>query len=393
MKNNWHFLLMAVAGLYASGCSSPSASSHAESEDEHEHEEIELTAAQLKAVDIQMGEVSLVGLGVVLKANGELAVDPQDEAVIVPLSAGVVKRILVKEGDKVAKGRPVAYVENLEAVSLQQDYLVAQEEATLANQELERQRALAAEGAGVRKNLQQAVASAQMAATRVATLGSQLSLYGINPATVASGKLQTEVPMVSPIAGVVTEIASPTGGFADLQSPLMKVVNNAAIYARLSIFEKNMADVTPGQKVEVRLTNRPQVILTGEVVSLTQAMQAGTKALTARIKILDAGSHTLVPGMAVIGIITAEDSEVEALPDDAIVTSEGKSYVFALDGEEEENGETMTHFKKVEIIPGIKDRGYTQVKFPTPVAKGTKFVVKNAFYLGSMTSEHGEHNH
>ena len=97
--------------------------------------------------------------------------------------------------------------------------------------------------------------------------------------------------------------------------------------------------------------------------------------------------------MPVIGIITSENSEVDALPDDAIVMSEGRCYVFAVESQEEEHGETMTHFKKMEIISGLKDRGYTQVKFLTPVEEGTKFVVKNAFYLGSMTSEHGEHDH
>ena len=392
MKNKWHFLLTAVAGLCTIGCSN-SATPHTENEDEHGHEEIELTAAQIKAVDIQTGEVELVRLGVTLKANGELAVDPQNEAVVVPLSSGIVKRVVVKEGDKVTKGRTVAYVENMEVVSLQQDYLLAKEEEALANQELDRQKALAAEGAGVRKNLQQSTADAQIAATKVATLSRQLSLYGINPASVTSGRLVTEIPVASPIAGVVTEVTCQTGSFADLQAPLMKVVNNAAIYAQLNIFEKSMAVVTPGQKVEIRLTNRPEVILAGEVASLTQAMKAGTKALTARINILDKGNHDLVPGMAVIGIVTAENSEVEALPDDAIVTSEGKSYVFAMDGQEEEDGETVSCFKKVEVIMGTRSRGYTQVKFPIPVAKDAKFVVKNAFYLGSMTSEHGEHSH
>ena len=184
-----------------------------------------------------------------------------------------------------------------------------------------------------------------------------------------------------------------TGSFADLQAPLMKVVNNAAIYCRLNIFEKNIPDVTPDQKVEIRLTNRPQIILDGEIVALSQAMESGKKALTARVMIMNSQNKDLVPGMPVIGIITAEDSEVEALPDDAIVTAEGRSYVFAVEGQKEEDGKMMTHFKRIEVIPGIKDRGYTQIKFLTPVEDGTKFVTKNAFYLGSMTSEHGEHNH
>ena len=392
MKTKAYTLLVAAVGLLVGGCSGQAAS-HGHEENEGGHEEVELTETQMKAVDIQLGELAAVSLGVTLKANGELAVNPQDEAVVAPQSAGLVKRIVVQEGQSVTKGQVVAYVENQEVVQLQQDYLVAKEEETLANQELERQQALADAGAGIRKNHQQAVANAQISATKVAMLTRQLALHGLSPAQVSHGKLLTEMPVVSPIAGTVTKITCLTGGYADVQSPLMKIVNNAAIYAKLNIFEKHMSDIAPGQNVDIRLTNRPTELLKGEVTALTQTMEPTTRSLTARVRILDGSSHDLVPGMAVTGIITSKSSEVEALPDDAIVMSEGRSYVFVLDGHGEKDGETTTHFKKMEVVAGIKERGYTQVKFLSPVEDAAKFVVKNAFYLGSMTSEHGEHNH
>ena len=394
-KTIWHVLFVAATGLFVGSCAN-SSTSHTPAEESHEYgenEEVELSEAQIKAVDIQMGEMAHVNLGVTLKANGELAVNPQDEALIAPLASGLVKRIMVKEGEYVAKGRVVAYVENLEMLSLQQDYLTAKEDEKSANQELERQQALAKEGAGIKKNLQQAIAAARIATSKVSMLGRQLSLYGISLSAVDGGGLITEVPVISPISGTVTEIMCSTGGFADLQVPLMKVVNNAAIYCRLNIFEKNISDVAPGQKVKIRLTNRPKIVLDGEVVALSQAMEPGKKSLAARVKILNGQDNGLVPNIPVIGIITAESSEVEALPDDAIVTSEGHSYVFAMDKQEEKDGKMVTHFKRIEVIPGIKERGYTQIKHLSPVEDSTKFVVKNAFYLGSMMSEHGEHGH
>ena len=394
-KTIWHILFVAATGLFVGSCAN-SSTSHTPAEESHEYgenEEVELSEAQIKAVDIQMGEMAHVNLGVTLKANGELAVNPQDEALIAPLASGLVKRIMVKEGEYVAKGRVVAYVENLEMLSLQQDYLTAKEDEKSANQELERQQALAKEGAGIKKNLQQAIAAARIATSKVSMLGRQLSLYGISLSAVDGGGLITEVPVISPISGTVTEIMCSTGGFADLQVPLMKVVNNAAIYCRLNIFEKNISDVAPGQKVKIRLTNRPKIVLDGEVVALSQAMEPGKKSLAARVKILNGQNNGLVPNIPVIGIITAESSEVEALPDDAIVTSEGRSYVFAMDKQEEKDGKMVTHFKRIEVIPGIKERGYTQIKLLSPVEDSTKFVVKNAFYLGSMMSEHGEHGH
>lgn len=389
MKKQAYTFLAIAASLLMGGCSGAStAHGHEDEAEADDHEEVELTEAQMTAVDIQIGELSRVSLGATLKVNGILAVNPQDEAQVAPLSAGFVRRIAVREGQQVAKGQVVGHVESMEAVSLQQDYLAAREEATLAAQELERQEALAREGAGTRKNHQQARANAQIAAGKVAMLSRQLALYGLSPSRVDRGELATEVPVSSPISGTVTKIACPTGGYADAQTPLMTVVDNAAVYARLSIFEKDMADVAPGRKVALRLTNRPAVTLDGEVTAVTQALEPATKSLTAHVKLLTAAAD-LVPGMPVVGIVTADGSEVDALPDEALVAAEGRHYVFAV--EHQESG--ATHFKRLEVVPGVSGRGYTQVKFPAPVAPGTKFVVKNAFYLGSMTAEHGEHNH
>lgn len=394
MKKILYIFLLSAMGIYGGGCSH-SAASHAEEAEAHEHgesNEVELSEAQMKAVDIQIGEISLVSLGATLKTNGELVVDPQDEALVAPLASGLVKRIVVREGEHVEAGRTVAYVENLEVVGLQQEYLAAKEEEALAKMELERQNALAKEGAGIRKNQQQAATNVQIASTKIAMLSRQLALYGISISAISNGRLATEMPVVSPISGTVAQILCPTGGFADVQTPLMKIVNNAAVYCRLNVFEKDIAQIAPSQKVELRLTNRPQVVLEGEIISLTQAI-SDNKSLTARVKILNSTDADLVPGMPVVGILSSESSETEALPDDAIVTAEGRCYVFAVESVEEEGGETMTHFRKVEVVTGLKERGYTQVKFLNPIESGTKFVTKNAFYLGSMTSEHGEHEH
>ena len=401
-----HITLIAVAILMSTSCNTTPAPEHVEKH-EHEHENIELTAEQIRTIGIELGELSRVSLGVNFRATGELAVDPQDEATVVPQTPGIVKRIVVKEGDKVAKGQLVAYVENLEVLSLQQDYFAARQEELLASQELDRQEALAAAGAGIKKNRQQAAANAQIAAAKTAMLAKQLALYGITAVHLTRETPITAVPLVAPIGGTVTQILGTTGSYADTQAPLMKIVNNNAVYAKLRIFEKNLDEITAGRRVELRLTNRPDIILEGEVVSVTQAVDTDTKALTARVKIIpstDEGKHrdtaVLTPNMPVIGLIAAEKSEVDALPDEAIVSAEGRSYVFVLEEEkheahehEHDEDEEIAHFKKVEVITGVKERGYTEVKFLTKVVPNARFVLKNAFYLGSMTAEHGEHSH
>lgn len=412
--------LIALSLALAMSCGHNSAPHH-DHEDEHNHEAeahnhelVELSREQIETVGIQFGELSRVRLGVTFRASGELAVDPQHEATAAPLMAGIVKRILVREGDKVAKGQAVAYIENAEVISLQHDYLAAKQEETLARQELERQNALAAAGAGIRKNQQQAATAAQLAATKTSMIAKQLAIYGVAAAKVSPDQIQTVVPLSAPIAGTVAQVLGTVGSYADAQAPLLKIVNNAAVYARLNIFEKNLADIAVGQQVELRLTNRPDISLSGEVVSITPAIESSSKALAARVKIIGEKPLNLVPDMPVSAVITADNSEVDALPDEAIVSAEGKSYVFVLSSQQnttspqqsdtspQQNAtspqrsatkQSLGLFRRVEVITGVKERGYTEVKFLAPIDTAAQFVVKNAFYLGSMTTEHAEHSH
>lgn len=397
-KTIYALMILSFAALW-SGCKSSDKRETTHKADSHHHEEreegdaLELSQQQIEAVDIQFGELSYLSLGNIIKATGTLAVDAQNEAVVSPLVPGVVKSLLVKVGDHVSQGTVIAYTENLDAIGLQQDYLLAKEEEALARKELQRQEVLAKEGAGVRKNLEQAQSALQMASTKVAGLAQQLASRGINAASVKVGGMVTETAVTSSMAGVVSEVMASPGSYADLQSPIIKVVNNGALYCSLNIFEKDIPEVRAGQKVELYLTNRPDATFEGRVTGLTDVMNLDTKSIAARVQIISGNTSLLVPGMSVTGNILADTTETEALPDEAIVTAEGKSYVFAVEGTENEDGKLMTHFRKMEVVTGTREHGYTQVKFIDTPAPGTRFVVKNAFYLGSMTSEHGEHSH
>ena len=98
---------------------------------------------------------------------------------------GVVKKILVKEGQQVQRGQVVAAVENTEIVSLQRDYYTAYKEGELARLEYERQKTLSGAGAGVKKNLQLAEKNYRVAQANLVGTGRQLQQMGISTASVA----------------------------------------------------------------------------------------------------------------------------------------------------------------------------------------------------------------
>ena len=369
---------------------------HAEEHDhDHEHEEVDfqnipLSAKQVDAISLKMDEVKSRELHATIPANGALVLRAQNMGSVTSLMGGVVKTISVKEGQAVNKGQVVATVENTDVVSLQKEYFSASREARLARAEMERQQTLSQNGAGVAKNLQQAQKDCQVAEANLWGIGKQLQQMGISLSAVAEGRFTTVFPLRAPISGTVAEITASLGSFVDMQTPLMKIRNNSAVECDLNIFEKDLNKVKPGNKVVLSLTNQPGVVVYGHVYGMNDYFNSGTKSVAVHVKLDDTGDARLFDGMYVSGTIATGKQLCPTLPDKAIIRTDGKTYIFALD-------QTTQHknyiFSRHEVTTGVSEDGFTEVSLCEHIRKGQKIVTDNAFYLASLTGEHGEHNH
>jgi cobalt-zinc-cadmium efflux system membrane fusion protein len=118
--------------------------------------------------------------------------------------------------------------------------------------------------------------------------------------------------------------------------------------------------------------------------------------------------------MYISGHLHTDEKYTRALPNDAIVTEGTKSFIFILDkqalekhvGEENHEGhehgdeddddaaENKTAFRMVEVIPGLKDEGYTEIRLINPLPENTQVVMNAAYYLlADMKKEETEHEH
>ena len=367
--------------------------SQAETTDNEEEKEdvdfshIPLTAKQVNAVDLKMGEVENRELDATIKVNGALVLRTQNMGDVASLMGGVVKSISVKEGQQVSKGQIVATVENTDIVSMQREYYSAYKESQLAQMDMERQKLLSQNGGGVKKNLQQAEKQYQVAKANLIGIGRQLAQIGINTQLVAKGHFVTVFPLRAPIAGVVGQITASVGSYADMQTPLMKIRNNKAVECDLNVFEKDLNKVKVGDRVLLSLTNQAGAFVSGHVYGMNQYFNEGTKSVAVHVK-LDATRNTkLFDGMYVSGQIATGRQLCKALPSKAIVKVDGKEYVFALN-DKPTKGEYS--FSRHEVTTGVSQNGYTEVTLCKHLGKGQKIVVDNAFYLASLTGEHGE---
>lgn len=363
------------------------------SESENQEEEIDfqnipLSEKQVKAVDLKMGEAQEREMDAMLHVNGSLVLRAQDMGNVSSLMGGIVKNVYVKEGQMVSRGQVVATIENTDVVTLQREYYTAYKESEMARLELDRQKTLASAGAGIKKTLQMSEKNYKVAQANLLGTGRQLQQMGISTKEVAKGKFTTVFPLRAPISGTVSDMQASLGSYADMQTPLMKIRNNHAVECDLNVFEKDIAKVKVGDQVLVSLTNQPGVNVSGRVYGMNQYLNKGTKSVAVHVKLDAKRGAKLFEGMYVSGQIATGRQLCMTLPDKAIVSTDGKQYVFALNQQHSKGG--TYSFSRHEVTTGVSNNGYTEVALCKHLKKGQKIVTDNAFYLASLTGDHGE---
>ena len=386
--------LVAFGAIMYTGRSGESASH----EEEHEHAEaydmanIPLSEEQIKAVKLATSPIECRDMDLGIKANVRLVVRAQNTAEVSSTMAGVVRKIYVNEGDKVAKGSVIATVENPEVLALQREYYSVCTETEYAKSDLDSPNYPASQGAGLGKNQQQALAQYTISVAKQHGMARQLVQFGISPKSVGAGKFTSAFPLRSPISGTVGRITAKLGSYVDMQTPVMSSNNNNAVECDLNVFEKDIDKVKRGAKVLIAMTNQGNRTIEGYVSGINENLNEGDKSVAVHVK-LDNRDGELFGGMYVTGLISTGKEKVEAVPSKAIVKDGNKSYVFVHNVNHSLSIKKTHHFSRREVKTGITENGYTQIDFVEPTNKDLPVVTNSSYYLASAVSEHGEHDH
>ena len=381
---------------------------------------VNLTEAQMNAVGITTGKIESKNLSSVVKASGQLEVPPQNRAEVTTLQSGVVRQIFVLEGNYVKKGQILATIENPEFLRMQQEYLTSKSNFSYLDKEYARQKELLNEKAGTGKVFQQTEATFNAEKARLASLEKQLEQLNINVSKVSEGSFVSEAPVVAPISGTIGHIVINIGSFADLSKSLMTIIDNSQVHCDLLVYEKDLYKVKVGQKVNFILTNQNNKQIVGEIYGINQSFESESKAIIAHAVIKNASKLNLIQGMYVSALIDVGNQVTNSLPVDAVVKSQGREFIFIVDNDEEkatgkkgeekvneekeskegerqneseteqkESAGRVTRFKMIEVVTGISNIGFVEVRSIEELPEDVTVVTKGAFYILSK-SQGGE---
>lgn len=347
-------LLLSVIFLAACGSKNEPANEPKEAESN----EVVLDQKVAADNDIVSGRASMQTFTGVVKANGALKVLPQGEASVASPMGANIKRILVKEGQPVRQGQVLAVLSHPDLLDLQSRYLAASSRLTYVSSEYQRQKQLYAQKIGAGKDFQQIASEYRQLQGELRVTARQLSLLGINPASIRKGATVTTIAVKSPISGTVEAVNAQLGQYADPQSALFTIINSSHVYADVLVYENDLAKVRVGAPVTLyskTIAGKTQ----GSVTSVGRMFDGQNRAVHVRIAI---GSHqgSLVPGAYVTANIGYGGTKRLAVPTDAVATDGGRSYVFLATKKqgkmvftplEVKTGQTTNGF--IEIVSGL----------------------------------------
>jgi len=434
-------LLPALCLFFFAACGDPhDHSKEGESAEHAEHaegeaREVALTADQYKIAGIETGKVETRSLTGVVRVNGVLDVPPQNLVSISAPAAGFLKSSDLLQGSRVRKGEVIAVLRNPDFIQWQQDYLETRHQLDADRSRLEfleaeykRQEELAKENVNAAKTLQSAKAEYNSLKSAIAGMearlggqGARLRLMGINPERLRPDNFQSEISIFSPTGGYVTAVNVNAGKYVGNTDVLFQIADTKHLHAELTVFEKDIPKLKVGQKVRLNLANESRersatVYLFGREISEDRSIRVHCH--------LDTEDTELLPGMYFKAVVETGASPIPSLPEAAIVSSEGKDYIFVVEtaaggkpeahehkeGEKEhdaekeehahEEGETEQHaehhFRMVEVKKGVTDGAFAEVLLPEDFDIANSLIVtKGSFYLlsASKSAEQGEEGH
>ncbi|WP_111707529.1 efflux RND transporter periplasmic adaptor subunit [Lutibacter citreus] len=362
---------------------------HEGSKEHEEHEEkVTLSKEQVDVLGIKIDSVRFRNMGLFIQANGELAVPPQNEAVVTSVFGANIVSIKTIEGDKVKKGQVLGYISHPDIINLETSYLESYNNLAFLEQEYKRQETLYKAKVVSGKDFQKSKANYSSAKGLAKGYESQLKLLGLNFNSIKNGTIIQNAPIISPINGFIEKVNIKMGQFVEPQTALFEIVNNEHIHVDLMIFEKDVSKVKENQLVRFKIQSSENKEYTAKIFSVGKTFEQNPKALHIHAEI-ENEHNNLLPGMYVNATILISESNERALPEGAVFLDGEDSYIFSA----EENGENWS-FTPVKVLVNHTSMGYTSFKFKEKVSENLIVATNQAYYLISeMKKSEAEHSH
>jgi cobalt-zinc-cadmium efflux system membrane fusion protein len=324
---------------------------------------ITITQAQFDAMGMVLGEPQPTTFREMVKVNGKVIASVNGQAQITSRVSGTIKGIHREIGDYVPAGSVICSIESNDYITLQEEYNAVSNSYRMAKANYERLSALYRDSIASKKDFQMAESAFKSIAAQYEALTQRLNLLKADAKEIEKGKIFSILPIRAPIGGYVTQINCVIGEYVSPEKTLMTLVDIDKVYLQLNVYEKDIAKLAEGQKVEFYNPNNPDSIYLAQLSKIGKAIDPEKKTIVCIADILSPRKSDFVNNMYVEAQIITGERQALGLPTEAVVKMGEEYRVYAL--QRKDGGDTYL-FKSVKISVGEQSSQNIELKGDVP---------------------------
>ncbi len=319
---------------------------------------------------------------------GEVRVNEERLAHVVPPVPGVVREVSVRIGDDVRAGQLLAVLASRELAEARAQYLGARGRRELAVISYEREkelweREILAEQSylDARQALSEADIEFQTAEQTLHALGVNDDELDTLTASHEAGAL-TRHELRAPIGGTVIELHLVLGETVGEDSDVLAIADLSTVWIDLDVPQSDLGSIREGQTITISASGIDIPDATAVVDFVSPVIDEETRTALARVEIPNTNGQWR-PGLFVTAYAASEQLEVPVMnTKNAVQSLEGETVVFIPEG---------NAFESVPVVLGRANG--THVEIEAGLRQGEQYVAEGAFALKAEVVTSGLDSH
>jgi len=368
--------VLLVSGFYARRARTAAAPAASVPAPEEKVKAVALTERQLRAFGIELQTAGPGRLQLGITVPGEIVVNPDRVAHVVPRVSGVVVQVLKSVGDRVHAGETIAVLESRELADAKTAWLAAGRRVELAQDTFEREQNLWRRKISAEQEYIQAKSA--LTEARLERQAAEHALLALGQRAADISKVEEQAAdtfarysVTAPFDATVLERAVNLGEVVTNQTSVFKVADLRAVWVNLDVHQKDFAKVRIGQKALISL-GPDGPMESARISYIDPVVMEDSRTIHARV-VLSNPRGTWRPGLFVSARIETESVNVPVLvPQEALTLIDGRPALFV-------RGEQG--FEPREVSTGRTDRAKTEIT--AGLGAGQVFAAKGAFTIKS----------
>lgn len=337
---------------------------------------IKITINQFQSDSMAIGTISTQTFEDEVRCNGYITATANGMAQISTPIAGIVESVNCSMGSYVKKGQALCMITGSDLMAMQQEFTETSARLKRLKSDYERSKSLYDEKIGAEKDFIAIESEYKAMKSKYLSLKLRLELLRLNVAKIEAGDLYASFSVISPINGYITKQNLVLGQYIEQQKLLVEIVDINQLQIQLSVFEKDITKLKPGQTVNFSSPGEISFDNKATLVSIGKAVNPDTKTVTCIASIKNGQQASLINQSYIEAIIAVNSSEAKALPSEALIKSGKDYYVLLIEKSDNE----AYYLRKQKVSIGRTSKGFTEI---TDDIDLTKVLIKGVYNLSS----------